>query len=397
VLSPGGLDEWTGAATDWAATVSLAIQAIEKRTGEQLPPNLSQATTANSTEPRTTDWPAVPARIRACLGNDEADLLCDAQNANTGDVGRRVFQEEYAEWRVVRDRGRPVRFELTTELSDYWTLLAGHAPERAIEEVARFARTDTDSAAAIFGSHDPFGRSSVKERSAAFAAAMLGGTPGPFNNGLAAITCLSRGDNTLAALINLVAAAAAVPQHVVDPASGEIRFPSGSEAIERVRAKSAQDCRNSDPVVVERVVRLAAEGRHIRFDDPLGIYVIDVQTNDLLTPDGSPLPREWCDFGRHGPPLPDGLPRAQRIEIEIPPDAGFTLADLRSGRSGERIVHGAQIAELVQVGVHVRCGPPGAIDVDVETRPPTSPTPCSENNGCADVRDVAAQIAGTAA
>lgn len=393
MLPPGGLAEWPSAARDWEDTVTATLARIVARTGRPLPPSVSGATPANATEPRTTDWPAAPARVRACLGTAEADRVCDTRDPSAGDLGRLAFQEEYAEWRMVRDHaGAPLRFELTTELADYWLLLAEHAPRQAIQQVAEFARTDTETAAAMmFGTRNPLA-ASAGSRSATFATAMLGPQPGPLNNGLAAITCLTRDDNTLEALINLVTAAAGAPQRVVDPSSQTTRFASGSEAIERLREGSAQDCRHSDPVVVERIVRLATEGRHIRFDDPIGVYVLEVQTSDLLLPDDSPLPDEWCRLSRGGA-APGGGSLAQRVEIEIPPEAGFTLASLRSRRTGNPIVHGGQIAELVQLGVRVRCGPARTVDVAVETYRPAAPTACGERDDCAVVRSVAARLA----
>ncbi|MDP9135585.1 MAG: hypothetical protein M3N56_12260, partial [Actinomycetota bacterium] len=366
-----------------------------------VPANVEQATPANASELRVTDWPAVPARIRACLGRDAADALFDASAPAEGDIGRRDFQEEYGEWRVIRDGNGPVRFELTTELSDYWELLAAHAPATAIERVAELARTPVEPSA-VFGSHDPFAATStVEERASAFRAEMLGesplGRPGPFNDGSKAIVCMTRHDNTLGALLRLVANSAAAPHRVVDAPGGEPRLPSGSEAIRGPVPISAQDCRNSDPVVVERVVRLATEGRLIRFDDPIGVYVLDVQMSDLLAPDGSPLPLEWRTLSRAGERQPDDLSRAQRLVIEAPRGAGFTLAEVRSRRTGEPIVHGAQLAELVQLGVYVRTGPPDSIPVDVETHPAPAPIQCSEHPRCADVKKAAERTAAAIA
>lgn len=206
------------------------------------------------------------------------------------EVGRLTLQEEYAEWRVVRDAGGPVRFELTTELPEL--------------------RGET---------------------------------------------------NNLDALLRL-AVAAAVPRLVPDAESGEPRFPSGSEAIAELSdPRAAEDGRSSDPVIVERLARLATEGRPIRFDEPLGVYIVDVQASELLTPEDEPVPREWLRLSRQASPCADGLPRHQRLEFEVPAGAGFTLAQLRSARTGRRIEYGSQIAELVQVAVYLRVGEPGHV------------------------------------
>src|SRR5206468_1779231 len=152
----------------------------------------------------------------------------------------------------------------------------------------------------------------------------------PYNSGAKAICCMIQSTNTLGALINLVAAAAE-PHAVIDPVSRETRFMSGSEAIHIIRAHSAQDCRNSDPVVVERVVRLASEGRVIAFDDPIGVYIQGVEHRQLVQPDGAEVPLKWFEFSRGlgSDKAPDGRPRHQRLILEVPPDQGFGLAELR--------------------------------------------------------------------
>ncbi len=389
MTAPGGLTELGTAAGGWEKRVAAVIGEIG------MPSVIADASPTNARELRMPDWPAVPSRIRACLGRDRADRLCEARQ-----TGRPVFQEEYAEWRLVRDEHGPVRFELTTEFSDYWELLARHVPGVALEEIGKFARAEVP-VESVFGNHDPFGANSTEDaRAVAFMATMLGrdlkgetiGEPGPLNDGSQAITCLSRRDNTLGALIRLAAAAAGRPQLVVDRTSGEVRFPSGSEAIPELPEGAAQDCRNSDPIVTERVVRLATEGRPIRLDDPVGVYIVDVQESELLGPDDEPLPRDWLKRSRQGAPLPDGLPRHQRLDLEIPEEAGFKLADVRSARTGRSIKHGAQIAELVQIGVYLQVGERDAVQVEVSRRPAPEVDSCSERRDCEGERELAGKL-----
>jgi hypothetical protein len=194
------------------------------------------------------------------------------------------------------------------------------------------------------------------------------------------------GSNTLSALINLVAAAGE-PHLVTDPLSGETRFVSGSEAIQVIRDGAAQDCRNSDPVVVERVVRLASEGRLIAFDDPIGVYIQGVQNQQLLQPDGSEVPSEWFDLGRGlgSDEASDQRPRHQRLVFQVPDDLDFSLADLTQRTTNEPIRHGAQVAELVQLGVYVRTSAAEAVEVELKPEPLPRVTPCVERADCEDV------------
>jgi hypothetical protein len=394
VAAPGGLTELGESLERWDAHVAELITKLKP------PPSLTEADRANATELRVPDWPAVPVRARACLGGARADRLCDAR-APSGETGRRLFQEEYAEWRVLRDADGPTRFELTTELGDYWVLLARHQPERLTELVAEFAGVPSLEPTEIFGELDP-ADSPEEARAEAFSRRFLGrsltdekwrGLPGPFNNGERAITCLSRGDNSLSALINLVVASAAALR-IRDRKDGEPRFPSGSEAIPHLAEGSAQDCRASDPLVAERIVRVATEGRPIRFDDPIGIYAVAVQSEDLLDPGGQPIPDEWVQRSRQAPPLADGLTRHQRIALEIPREAGFKLSRLVSRRTGQRIQWGAQLAELVELAVYVRVGDTGHVPVKSRLLPPTDPEPCAGRAECQNLERSAAMIEG---
>jgi len=307
------------------------------------------------------------------LGRERAHQLLDWRTSD-GDEGRFRHQEEYLEWRVDRDeRGRPRRIEMTTEFAAYWQVLASHQPAEAIARVSEFAQ-ETVQPKAIYSDLDPFGKDATPERRAqAFSQTMLREDTSdlaglsPYNSGLKAICCMIQPTNTLGALINLVAAAAE-PHVVTDAVSHEARFMSGSEAIEVIRRGAAQDCRNSDPVVVERVVRLASEGRLIALDDPIGVYIQGVEHGQLLQPDGSPVPIDWFTFGRGlaADRAPDGRPRHQRLTLAVPPDEGFGLSDLTQSFTGKPITGGAQVAELVKLGVHIRTSAQDVVDVELK-------------------------------
>ena len=395
--APGGLTELGDEVGPWEALVADTLASLK------LPPSLGKADPSNATELRVPDWPAVPVRARACLGAARADRLCDAR-APSGETGRSLFQEEYAEWRVLRDEDGPTRFELTTELGEYWVLLARHQPERLVDLVAEFAGVPSLNPAEVFGEFDPGSTDDSGDiRAEAFSRRFLGrslsdttwrGPLGPLNNGERAITCLSRGDNSLSALVKLVVASA-VPLLIRDREDGELRFPSGGEAIpvlvEQVEG-AAQDCRASDPLIAERIVRVATEGRPIRFDDPIGVYIDAVQHQDLLGPDGQPIPDEWVTRTRQGTPLPDGLPRHQRVTLEVPNEEGFKLSDVTSRRTGEKIQWGAQLAELVELAAYVRVGAAGSIPAKPRVLPSSDPEPCAGRPECEDLEALAAQI-----
>lgn len=307
----------------------------------------------------------------------------------SGGEGRiRRLQEEYVEWRVVRDDVGIRRVELTTELSDYWRVLAAFDPQRTLDLVASFAWQPSVDPQFVYRDCDPFSPSTTpEEREAAFAAAMLSDDdPSPYNDGRDAITCMAQRSNTLPALVRL-AAAATNPRIVRDPLSGCVRCLTCDEAIPLMDG-AAQAGRASDPVLVERLSRLAYEGRLVAFDDPLGVYIQSVESTRLRTPDDEPVPGDWFTFERGIAPsqTTDGRPRWQRLTFEPSADSGLRVSDLVDVATEQPIRHGGQVAELVQVAVVLRVSDP-----DVEppgTLEPTelAQTVADEARRCPEIR-----------
>lgn len=309
---------------------------------------------------RTIDWPAFPIRVATERSTGQAMAMLDQRDPVLGDIGRVKHQEEYAEWRLIHEGERLRGIEVTTELPEYWRVMAAHEPERTLQLASEFAGHQVD-AGDVYGSEVTDPRDLEPQgRADAFARRMLrpreGGStpPSPYNDGRAAFCCMAHRSNTLGALLELLLSAAR--RHFVeDGVTGLPRFPSGSEAIAALRV-SAQDGRNSDPLLVERIVRFAGEGLRVGLDDPAGVYIRELQLHELEQPDGEDLPGGWLEFGR-GPTAaesPDGRPRCQRLKLLLPADADFSLDDMVIRRTGEPIRHGGQMAELIQVCAYLR-------------------------------------------
>lgn len=139
---------------------------------------------------------------------------------------------------------------------------------------------------------------------------------------------------------------------------------------------------------------MATEGRLVRFDDPLGIYIVAVQRQDLLDPDGQPIPEEWVTLTRHGPDLADGLARPQRLSLQAPQGAAIKLSDLRSRRTGGKIRSGAQIAELVELAVYVRVSGPNQLPVEPLVLGQPSLRPCTQRDECQLAERAAGRLEG---
>jgi hypothetical protein len=337
-------------------------------------PFLRAAPSAETPWRTAPDWPGFPARVAGCLTRREALALLDWHGA----AGPRALQEEYVEWRVVRDGEAIRRVELTTELGDYWRVLAAFAPERTLALVAGFAGRERVAPRHVYGREcDPFARGvTPAERERAFAATMLDPEGmSPYNDGTAAICCMVQPTNTLEALLAM-ACAATTPRIVLDVVSGRRRCLTCDEAIPLLGG-TAMGGRGSDPVLVERLGRLAFEGRLVAFDDPLGVYIAGVEHGRLRAPDGAAVPREWFRLGRGS----DG--RRQRLVLEPPRESGLAVSDLVDAATEQPIRHGGQIADLVQVVVPLRVSDGGVVDEPL-------PDPAEVAEAEDDARDCAA-------
>lgn len=369
----------------WEARVSSELRdALARQPRERTAqPPIGTATKHSESEVHCVEWPAFPTRTAACIGRTNALRLLDWQDGDGTPHGRIRHQEEYAEWRVARHEGRPRAVELTTEFPEYWEVLAGFAPSRALELAAEFAEAVALPPRAIYGDLDPYSQTTTPiQRIEAFRSRMLtrGGNHRPqgptsdLNNGRRAICCMVHRDNNLASLLRLVVSAYR-PYLVRDQLSGLTRFPSGSEAISGLDA-DATDRRSSDPLAVERIVRFATENRALELEDPIGIYIKDVQHHELAQPDGSDVPAEWFVLSRNRAAA-DEQPRPQRLKLELPPDADFVLDDLIVRRTEDRLEYGGQLAELVQLAFYVRTSPSTGEPDGAPTEPWTSLPDCS--------------------
>jgi hypothetical protein len=314
--------------------------------------------------PAQVDWSGFPQRGKHCLRNDASvDALLDWRDGR-GDIGRNL-QEEYLEWRCVRDAGgRITRIEFTTETPEYWETLAAYHPVKALRVIGRFAGERIADPMAVYGVANPAALS-VEERRTRFRENMayppgLGASRSHYNNGLRAITFMAQQNNTLSAAITL-AAFAARQLGRAHGAGGAVPL-TGPLAIANTR-QSAVDCRSSDPTIVGAVIELCWQGRKLAIGNPPGIYILGVDPSAFLLPDRSAaVPVEWFDFQRGARAgASGGLEMSQRLVFEVPPGMGFVVGDLIDQATDEEIRAGAQVARHVRVGLHVLASEVGAV------------------------------------
>ena len=315
---PGGLSDLEGAGLrDWEdklakvtadavrSTVNAARAAGETDVVHLVGP---EDTSVAGQTAAQVDWSGFPQRGKHCLKNDASvDALLDWRDGN-GDVGRN-FQEEYLEWRCVRDAGgRITRIEFTTETQEYWETLAAFHPMKTLRVIGRFAGERIADPMKVYGVKDPEALE-PDDRKDRFSANMsypdparFGASRSPYNNGLRAITFMAQQNNTLGAAIYLAAFAArqlgrqdgvALPV----PLTGPLAIANTSQ--------SAVDCRSSDPTIVGAVIGLCWKGRKIALSDPPGIYILGVDPSAFLLPDRSAaVPADWLSSSGVRAPTP---------------------------------------------------------------------------------------------
>lgn len=332
------------------------------------------------------DWDGFPRILQNCLGDEKAAALCDWTIPTLGDYGRARCQDEYFEWRTVRDlNGKLIRFEGTTELAAYWKVLAGYHPVTTLQILGRFAGETVADWSQVYGSVNPFDQNvTVEQRQTAFEANMVWNRTAspvrsPYNNGQKAIAFLCKPVSSLNAAVALfVYAAKALGKHE----GGQEVALNGAEAI-ATGTQAAIDCRNSDPNMVGRMNHIAWEGRAVAFDDPVGVYIRSFAHEALLDLDGNPIPEEWVQFQRGSRSVGGaGEERSQRIVIEVPEGLGFVLGDLEHRDTEQRIDNGYQLAELTKLACYFKTSSVGEVVAPRQFPNVGALANCSSNANC---------------
>jgi hypothetical protein len=344
----------------WQARVTSYVEDAAAEFGS--PGGVFRAGLGDESARASVQWTGLPQRAVSCLGRRRALELLDAR---PGLPGGRAVQEEYVEWRVLRHGPQIKRIELTTELPDYWAILAAHSPDRLLALVAEFAREEEVAVRDVFGSDDALDAGvSPAERENAFRAVMLEAGMSPYNDGRRAICCMRQQSNSLFGAALLIAASL-TPRVVVDALDRRIRSPRCDEAVSLFLRGAAQLGRESDPLIVERLGQLAFEGRAVALEPPIGVYIQSVAVQRLRTPDGATVADDWLRFSR-GDVGADGHRRYQRVSLEAPPQSGLCVSDLVDIATEQQIAFGGEIADLVSLALFFRVTDEGAVAVPTE-------------------------------
>lgn len=391
ILEPGLLNDLSGdGQAEWEKYVIDELATAKSRSGsDQLVlPNDSEL------EPsiHIVDWKGLPVRIRKCLQstNKTQELLDWTHNGQP--YGRILgAQEEYLEWRVVKDTlGRIIKIEFTSEVPEYWSILAKHHPARTLRLLADFAgEMNSANPIDVYGIDDPYSLP-VEERGKAFDSMMFPSDSSPdilspYNNGQKSIACMAVGPNTLHAAIFLAAYASLPYVKIRD--NNKIAL-TGREAI-RFTRQAAQDCRDSDPTIVGTVIKDAVRQRKISLFNPLGLYIADIDSESILMPNGeTPIPHEWFTFQRGSKVESAGnsISLSQRLVFEVPKSTGLTISDLIDADTDKPIKFGSQIASKTTVALYALTSKDNVTNVPLKDIEVEAVPPCRKEEACDRVK-----------
>jgi hypothetical protein len=314
---PGGLRDLTRDADlqAWSDAVNALLNA-RIRPGGQLFNNVTNP--RSDLEPRRIPWLASPQTVYDHKERDVARAQVD-DPANRRDRGD--GQNEYTEWFTRRDPDAVItQVDITTELPDYWDFLGTALSRNELGDVYRQLYPLATDAELHPGGTDY----------------------DPLN-----VWNTSRGAMHLIGEINTLSPDA------LGVIAGALpwRFNAAGEVID------VQDCVtggervfHADPTIVANINRMAREGRAITIADPFGVYILGVDTEGWVCPDGSD-PALLVTYSRGTPPM--------HARIAVPPGAPFRLGQVRIG--GVPLEYGSQIAELTTVAITMMAGPPGEL------------------------------------
>jgi hypothetical protein len=253
-------------------------------------------------------WKAFPRRVMM-------SALSDTQRWMLADASRDV-QDELCEWSVGHDpSSRKIRRVcFTCESPEYFRYLARVSPDRLLQIYRQHVSPEVqaDELWLLDGRYNPRNR---------WNSSTCYGALHPVHTA-----------NTLAAVIELVAAATVVRQ--VD---GRI-LGDGPEIV-RAGLAGLPD-RDSDPHIAAQVNERARGGARVSLGRPVGPSFEPLLTAGWKTPDGSD-PSTYFRFVRGA----DG--HAVRAVYEVPPERGFLVGDITI--NGRPIQYGGQIADFVRM------------------------------------------------
>lgn len=359
-LPPGFLDDFSSQAAReaWHRQIDghVVTAIAQRKPALAAPPFLARAGAVLTSPSDTIQWAGEPRRFFKYINAPPARIMdyLDWTGAGGLQFGRAFAQEEYLEWRTVRDAaGRIASVEMSCESIEYWSLMAQYEPRRLVQltgEMSGVAESKIDLED-LFGTDDPYSAEPESLAGRMRGTAHLqrsqhtGGEPciSKYNNGIAGILHMGVTPNALAAAITLAVWAAYPLDNGNGPMTGEEAATTGTQNV--------QSCRSSDPSICEKIIAVVHGGNRVALANPVGIYMVPFPRG-LVRLGGAELPEDWLHYSRGSAARDDsgGNPTWQRLVIRPPAGSGKRIEDLKDHR-GNPITTGAQLACLQSVTI----------------------------------------------
>jgi subtilisin family serine protease len=263
-------------------------------------------------------------------------------------------QDEYCEWKAFRDdAGNIKRVVFTSEPPEYYQFLY----DPGVASLTKYSR------ALLVRLYQE--RCDGKPVALADLEAAGAYDPGnKWNNDCC--VHLQHPANTLGAQINIAARAAILRS---DPTGNLVTSIKALIACDPPSDQFGVPSRQSDPAIGDNVNKLARENRFLTLANPVGLYMVSLDTSGWTTPDDTDAQTFWKVLKGKG----DKDPRKSmivRAEFAVPESKKYTVSDIKI--AGVPIKFGSQIAEQLEMRLGALFGP---VDKDPEGRKTGAPTP----------------------
>jgi hypothetical protein len=335
-------------------------------------------------------WPGHPLEPLNCQDEDIAAELSD-----WGWPGRAELHNEYLEYGLVMradDSGRlrPKRFVATTELMEWWRLMAVQDPAFFLSRVAAITGL-APSFESVFGrTVAQWGQLTEAQRVSEFMRVMVGNrsTPPASRLNQDHVLFMAHQINGLDDLVYVVHFGAFA--YAVMSPEGPRR--ATIEEIFNAEGVPYLFCRNADPAAAEGAynqafmagTEAAPQTRQLAFANPLGMYMRALGIGDLFF-NGQPVPEAWVRWSR------GDADKRQRLEFgPLDSEPGF-LDEVTIGTEHDAPrLSGYQIAKRIEVGPLVVVGaatPLAVANLRIIAASPTGTIACGteDDDRCQDI------------
>ncbi|MEG4278494.1 hypothetical protein QUA62_13595 [Microcoleus sp. MON1_C1] len=291
----------------------------------------------SSSELKNVIWSALPTSFDEQFNKtDEKFTYLDQRQRfpNDPSVITRI-QDEYCEWVVKRNTDNKITEVIfTSEPPEYYHFMFYTSQESrellvdVYREITGIPSITIDDLVDSSGEYDWYNR---------------------YNNEFA--VHMQQPNNTLGAQVNIVSRSCILRVNrlgnPITDAQGLIRC-----------GRYGDEARQSDPSIGDAINQFSGENRFITIENPVGLYMSDVDWSGWETPDATPADAFWTVL-RGSQDADPNKSYIVRAVYAVPETKDYTVSDIKIG--GEQIEFGAQIAARINVRVGVLVSDPQQI------------------------------------